>query len=228
MKKAVILNLILIMGMTLFMGCSKNSVDQFSEPEKGETVAEIVIKDYGSIFVKFFDSAAPKAAENFVTHAKEGYYDGVIFHRIINDFMIQGGDPTGTGTGGESIWGENFEDEFSDNLQPYRGALCMANTGAADTNGSQFFIVQTKQTYDENTLKQAELKNSIEFNEDAIKKYGEVGGTPWLFKAHTVFGQVYEGYDVLDAVAAVEVNNDDENKPIEDVVIEKINVYEYK
>ena len=97
----------------------------------------------GVIKIRLFPDDAPKAVENFVTHAKEGYYDGLTFHRVINDFMIQGGDPTGTGMGGESIWGAPFEDEFSDYAYNFRGALSMANAGA-NTNGSQFFIVQAK------------------------------------------------------------------------------------
>lgn len=225
MKKVLALILILVMGMTVLAGCSKKN-DQFADPKSGDTVAQIYITGYDTpISVKFFKDAAPKAVENFLTHAKDGYYNGLTFHRVINDFMIQGGDPTGTGAGGESIWGENFEDEFSDNLQPYRGALCMANSGP-DTNGSQFFIVQAKDTYDEATLQQVEAQYGVEFNDDAVKKYGEVGGTPWLFKLHTVFGQVYDGYDTLDAVAAVETDEND--KPVNDVVIDKIDVIEYK
>ncbi|MGB8453341.1 MAG: peptidylprolyl isomerase [Anaerocolumna sp.] len=225
MKKAVALILFLTIGTTLLMGCSKKPADQFADPKNGETVAEIVIKDYGSIFVKFFDDAAPKAVENFTTHAKDGYYNGLTFHRIINDFMIQGGDPTGTGRYGESIWGDDFEDEFSDNLQPYRGALCMANSGP-DTNGSQFFLVQAKDTYTKEQLNQVTQQNGAEFNEAAVAKYSEVGGTPWLYRVHTVFGQVYDGMDVLDAVAAVEVDAND--KPVKDVIIEKINIFKYQ
>ncbi|WMJ87716.1 peptidylprolyl isomerase [Anaerocolumna sp. MB42-C2] len=224
MKKAVSLILIMVISLTLLGGCSKKA-DQFSEPKNGETVAEIVIKDYGSIFVKFFDDVAPKAVENFTKHAKDGYYNGLSFHRVINDFMIQGGDPTGTGAGGESIWGDNFEDEFSDKLQPYRGALCMANSGP-NTNGSQFFIVQTKQTYGMDMLSKVEQQNGIKFNEEAVAKYSEVGGTPWLYNKHTVFGQVYDGLDILDTVAAVEVDSND--KPVKDVIIDKINVFKYK
>lgn len=95
----------------------------------------------GDITVQLYPKQAPKAVENFITHAKDGYYNGIIFHRVIKDFMIQGGDPTGTGRGGESIWGESFEDEFSPELHNFRGALSMANSGT-NTNGSQFFIVQ--------------------------------------------------------------------------------------
>ena len=82
--------------------------EALEKPKKGETIAIIKVKDYGEIKLKFFKDEAPKAVENFLTHAKNGYYNGQIFHRVINDFMIQGGDPTGTGTGGESIWKEPF------------------------------------------------------------------------------------------------------------------------
>ena len=94
----------------------------------------------GTIKLELFPDIAPKAVENFVTHSEKGYYDGIIFHRVIDKFMIQGGDPTGTGRGGESIWGKPFEDEFSPELRfDGPGYLAMANAGPG-TNGSQFFI----------------------------------------------------------------------------------------
>lgn len=94
----------------------------------------------GNIEIELFNDIAPKAVENFLKLAEKGYYSGVIFHRIIEQFMIQGGDPTGTGAGGESIWGENFKDEVSANVRFDRpGLLAMANRGP-NTNGSQFFI----------------------------------------------------------------------------------------
>lgn len=94
----------------------------------------------GDIVVELYPDIAPKAVENFVTHAQNGYYDGIIFHRVIPKFMIQGGDPTGTGRGGESIWKKPFEDEFKPNIVFDRaGILAMANAGPS-TNGSQFFI----------------------------------------------------------------------------------------
>ena len=94
--------------------------------------------NHGAIEIELFDDDAPKTVENFKKLARDGFYDGVIFHRVIQDFMIQGGDPTGTGTGGP---GYTFEDEFNDN-KVVRGALAMANSGP-NTNGSQFFIVTT-------------------------------------------------------------------------------------
>lgn len=108
----------------------------------------VIETDMGSITIRLFPQFAPKAVENFTTHAKNGYYDGLTFHRVIEDFMIQGGDPAGNGTGGESIWKAPFEDEFTDVLHNFRGALSMANSGA-NTNGSQFFIVQNKTPYTE-------------------------------------------------------------------------------
>ncbi len=113
---------------------------QLEQPEKGEQVA-IMHTSMGDISLRFFPEAAPKTVENFITHAKDGYFDGLTFHRVIQDFMIQGGDPKGNGTGGVSIYGDSFEDEFSDKLFNLRGSVAMANSGA-DTNGSQFFINQ--------------------------------------------------------------------------------------
>lgn len=170
----------------------------------------------GTIKIKLFPEYAPKAVENFITHSKEGYYDGVIFHRVINDFMIQGGDPQGTGTGGESIYGQPFEDEFSTQLFNFRGALSMANSGPS-TNGSQFFIVQSSSL-------SPDLKQQMEevgYPEEIIEAYEE-GGTPWLDHKHTVFGQVIEGMDVVDKIASVEVGERD--KPVEDVIIKSIKV----
>ena len=123
---------------------------QMSMPEEGETVAIIKVKGFGEMKFKFFPNIAPKAVENFTTHAKEGYYDGLKFHRVMEDFMIQGGDPDGDGTGGESIWGEGFGTELDRSLVPYRGSLCMAMSSKPNSIGSQFFITQAK--YDEDSL----------------------------------------------------------------------------
>jgi len=98
----------------------------------------------GNIEIELRPDLAPKTVENFTTHIKNGYYDGIIFHRIIKNFMIQGGDPTGTGRGGESIWGGKFKDEFNAKAMFSKpGILAMANAGP-NTNGSQFFITTTE------------------------------------------------------------------------------------
>ena len=196
-------------------------VVQYAKPDKGDLIAHIKIKGYGKITVRFFPEQAPLAVENFVTHAKEGYYDGLTFHRIIDDFMIQGGDPDGVGTGGDSIWknekGEYvpFEDEYSKYLIPIRGALCMANSGTS-TNGSQFFIVQNKEYMITDLMN---LRN-MGLDRGLVDYYKENGGACWLYQKHTVFGQVIEGLDVLDKVAGVKANS--QGVPEEDVIIESI------
>ena len=170
----------------------------------------------GPIKIKLFPDLAPKTVENFLTHAEKGYYDGLIFHRIIQDFMIQGGDPTGTGMGGESIYGADFEDEFSMNLFNIRGALSMANAGA-NTNGSQFFIVQAS---DAGATAQQLIDGG--WPKEIAKAYEELGGTPTLDQKHTVFGQVIEGLEIVDKMAAVETDAND--KPVEDVTIDSIEI----
>lgn len=193
-------------------------INQTAMPAEGELKATINTT-MGAIKVRLFPEAAPKAVENFVTHAGNGYYDGIIFHRVIKNFMIQGGDPTGTGRGGESIWGDTFEDEFSPKLHNLRGALSMANAGPG-TNGSQFFIVQLDDC-DYSLLQQMkQLPN--EFPPECVEQYEKLGGTPWLDYHHTVFGHVYEGMDVVDAIANVKVGPAD--KPVEDVKIISIDV----
>lgn len=176
----------------------------------------------GDITIKLFPEHAPLTVENFLTHAKAGYYDGLIFHRVMKDFMIQGGDPQGTGRGGQSIWagkdskkdpGSGFQDEFSDYLYNIRGSLSMANAGP-HTNGSQFFINQ-------NTSNQTAFLDPIFYPEKIIAAYA-TGGNPSLDHRHTVFGQVIEGMDVVDAIASVPTDGQD--KPKEDVIITGIEV----
>ncbi|MEC1304425.1 peptidylprolyl isomerase [Lysinibacillus capsici] len=189
-----------------------------TDVQAGEVLVEMNTT-LGAIKIKLFPEHAPKTVENFLGHAKSGYYNGIIFHRVIQDFMIQGGDPTGTGMGGESIWGNSFEDEFSEQLFNLRGALSMANAGP-NTNGSQFFIVQMKHLPSD-MLRQLQ---GAGFPEEIIEAYAQNGGTPWLDHKHTVFGHVVEGMDIVDKIADVE--KDFLDKPLEDVKIESIIVFE--
>ncbi|HEX5563586.1 MAG TPA: peptidylprolyl isomerase [Sporosarcina sp.] len=170
----------------------------------------------GPIKIKLFPEQAPKTVENFLTHAENGYYDGIIFHRVIKDFMIQGGDPTGTGMGGESIYGDSFEDEFTMDLFNIRGALSMANAGP-NTNGSQFFIVQAS-----NPPASAAQLTQGGWPEEIAKAYEENGGTPHLDQKHTVFGQVIEGMDIVDKIASAKTDRSD--KPVEEISIESIEI----
>lgn len=182
------------------------------------TTSVVMHTNKGDISIALFGDLVPKTVENFVELAKKGYYDGVIFHRVIEDFMIQGGDPTGTGMGGESIYGERFEDEFVDNLFHFKGALSMANAGP-NTNGSQFFIVTAGQVP---TRMLAQMQDLPQYAEDAIEAYATMGGTPWLDQRHTVFGQVTEGMEIVQAIEAVATDSQD--KPLEEVRIERITV----
>lgn len=216
---------------------STNLMPQLEELNTGDVIA-VMTTSMGEIKIKFCPEEAPKAVENFISLAKKGYYDGITFHRVIDEFMIQGGDPNGNGTGGESVWGGKFDDEFSPKMYHFRGALAMANSGA-NTNGSQFYIVQNKQVeeqYFENvdsvideyggdkllTIAATGKIFRTNYNEDVRKKYLELGGTPQLDYGYTIFGQVYEGMDVVDKIAAVE--KDESDKPLKDVVIEKLEI----
>ena len=197
-------------------------MNQLDRPQKGEPIA-IIHTSMGDISIRMFPDKTPKTCENFMTHAKNGYYNGLIFHRVIPDFMIQGGDPTGTGRGGESIWGESFEDEPDIELRHYRGALSMANAGP-NTNGSQFFIVQCRQV-DPRLIQQMQGLADQGYPEEVVAAYETAGGTPHLDFRHTVFGQVYDGMDVVDAIAAVETGPQD--KPRQDVVMESVEIREF-
>ncbi len=134
----------------------------------------------GTIRVELFESDAPKTTENFITLAEKGYYDGVIFHRVIKGFMIQGGDPTGTGRGGESAWGGRFNDEIDAASAVYqrgykKGTVAMANAGP-NTNGSQFFIMHADYP---------------------------------LPPSYTIFGRVIDGLDIVDAIATSQTDRND-------------------
>jgi cyclophilin family peptidyl-prolyl cis-trans isomerase len=140
-------HLILIAAVVCLAGCSSSSGNsKVPAGAKSSGGRHAVIEtDKGNIELELLDEAAPKAVENFRLLAEHGYYDGLSFHRVVKDFMIQGGDPAGDGTGGESAWGGTFEDEIDTQSTLYqagyrRGVVAMANAGP-DTNGSQFFIM---------------------------------------------------------------------------------------
>ena len=242
---------------------------QLEMPSVGDQIA-IIHTSKGDISIRFFPEGAPKAVENFIKHSQNGYYNGLTFHRVIEDFMIQGGDPKGDGTGGESFWSGSFEDEFDQKLLNLRGSLSMANSGA-NTNGSQFFINQgdakafgerTDYAYSEqdvqslksqyNGLLNSYGKETVEayygtwddvlgqympldyksVPDDVWDLYEATGGNitldgAWRKKGgHTVFGQVFSGMDVVDAIAAVET--DDNDKPKTAVTITSIEITTYQ
>lgn len=227
-KKILLTAIALALTAALFTGCSTPQGTQFDGPVKGQQVATMKIKDFGDVKIMLFPKQAPKAVKNFTTHAKDGYFDGLTFHRVIADFMIQGGDPVGNGTGGKSIWDDPFKDEFSPKLRNFTGALSMANSGP-NSNGSQFFIVSTPPVtaeeleYTNTMIRPSQNHAPIEDYSDADKaKYAEIGGTPHLDDVHTVFGQVYEGMDIIQKVMAVEV--DGSAMPTTPVIIETVEI----
>lgn len=190
----------------------------FPQLQPTENDKKVIMKtNKGDITIRLFPDMVPKTVENFLGLAESGYYDGIIFHRVIDNFMIQGGDPTGTGMGGSSIWGDSFEDEFSMNLFNLNGALSMANAGP-NTNGSQFFIVTAKEV-PMTMLAQLEAGG---WPKEIVEAYAANGGTPWLDQKHTVFGQVEAGMDTVYAIEGVKKGAQD--KPVEDVVIESITI----
>ena len=213
---------------------------QFELPQIGEEIAVLTVKDYGDIRIRLFPEEAPIAVANFKSLINAGYYDGLTFHRVIADFMIQGGDPNGNGTGGQSAWGEDFEDEYNTNLLHFRGALGMARTSAQNTNSSQFFIntaepdVQKSRSW----LSANGMDNSV-ITDEMIAMFAQYGGTYNLNGAltasktgYTVFGQVFEGMDVVDQIRSVEVTyNDDgseKSKLTTELVIEKAQIVTYE
>lgn len=198
-------------------------VKNFTEPEIGDKIISMTLKDYGEVKIRLFPEYADKGVENFLGLAEQGYYDGLTFHRIINDFMIQGGDPEGTGRGGESIWGGSFEGGTDAHLIHAAGAVAYANSGATSTNGSQFYIV-TGEVYDDEGMAMYE-NYGYTFTDEAKQIYETTGGTPFLDGGYTVFGQVYDGLNIIFEVQ--QVTTDENDKPVEDVIIESMKVGEY-
>jgi cyclophilin family peptidyl-prolyl cis-trans isomerase len=195
----------------------------YTAPKAGEEIIEMIIKGKGTVKMKLFPELMPRACANFVGLVSEGYYDGLTFHRIISDFMIQGGDPEGTGRGGQCVWGLRFDGGASKYLYHVKGALAYANSGATATDGSQFYIV-VGQKFPEDVLDDYATGNLT----DSVRKaYVEEGGAPWLDGGYTVFGQVFEGMEIVEDVC----NNttvDSAGMPVGDpVIIEKAQIVTY-
>lgn len=175
----------------------------------------------GDIVVVLYPDYAPKAVQNFLTLAEEGYYTGLKFHRVVSNYMVQSGDPTGTGTGGESSFTDEsgnkvaFEPEYSLNLWNFKGALGMS-PGSDGLNKSQFYIISNNKVEEETLTKMIDAK----FPQKVIDHYKEVGGAPWLDGNCTVFGQVIEGLDILELIDAVEV--DTNRLPVEEVIVTQV------
>lgn len=202
-------------------------IANYKKPEKGDEIIVMTIKDRGEVKIRLFPELLPRACANFAGLVKSGYYDGLSFHRVIKEFMIQGGDPTASGKGGDSIWGSDFDGGYSKYLANVSGALAYANSGGTSSDNSQFYIVTGKK-YSEEQLNQFSTAYNIEFSKKAEEAYLENGGAPWLDGGnYTVFGQVIEGLDIVKDVCD-NTETDAENRPVSDVIIEKVTIEKYK
>ena len=170
----------LLIGMLALVGCSKTSDttnnDEVRTPPKELPVATITIKDYGTVEAELYPHIAPNTVNNFISLANSGFYDGLTFHRVIKDFMIQGGDPAGNGTGGPgySIKGEFTSNGFNNDLAHTEGVLSMARSQAKDSAGSQFFIMTQE--------------------------------SPHLDGEYAAFGKVTKGMDIIHKIENVETD----------------------
>lgn len=193
-----VMALVLALPIAAVSQKSKKGEDKNPKMENAKEIG-VIETSMGTIEVEFYRSDAPKTVENFVKLAEKKYFDGVIFHRVSKGFVIQGGDPTGTGSGGKSIYGKEFEDELNPNAPSFKegykkGVLAMANRGP-NTNTSQFFIM---------------LK--------------DIPGMP---KNYSIFGKVIKGQDVVDAIGGVDIvpqMGPNDGKPKVDVIMKKVTI----
>lgn len=229
----------------------------------GDLIAVFEIKGYGTIKAKLFPEIAPIGVENFKQLAESGYYDGLTIHRVVEDFMFQGGSLNGNGTGGEAlVEGGSFGLEVDlENARHFYGALCYAN--AMGQNSTQFYIVNNNESQDlselnvdlmrsyeeqyEELAESADSEDAAEYysfyanyyrtmaqaseaSDEISDKYKQDGGTPSLDGNYTVFGQVYDGFDVILSISSVDVNDNgsgEVSKPAKDIIIKSVKVYEY-
>lgn len=258
--------------MLSFSGCNKGSgkgsagnIDAEVTLATGDKIAEIEIENYGTIKAKLFPDIAPQGVENFITLAKNGYYDGLKIHRVLPDMCIQGGSLNGDGTGGFAMLGNDtsFPIEVSSDARNFYGALAYANENGMNT--TQFYIVNNKKSTDvtqisPDTVKAqaqvfTEQKSALEENdpneaaltameayynnladmytkvpEAVVTRYSEQGGCPYLDGGYTVFGQVYEGLEIVDAISSVELTTNsvgEISKPKTDIIINSVKITEY-
>lgn len=235
MKQKWMLLLAVVLMLCLLTGCTggpelddgDGELYQYTMPEAGDEVA-VIHTSLGDITVRFFPKQAPKAVKNFLELARQGYYDGTTFHRVIDTFMIQSGRPV-DGSNGTSIYGKGFENEISPMLHHLHGALCMANTGEPSSNQSQWYIIQNTDlglNYQGNRLAEKQKADSSwGYTQKVIDAYKADGGMPGCDGVYTVFGQVIDGLDVVDRIGRM--RTDENDRPVEDIVVTSVEVKEY-
>lgn len=226
-----VLSLILIVSLCFcLVSCGKKKeeggkeqevypVSQLNGPKKGDTIVTIVT-DMGTIRAVIFDDLVPDTARNFIGLAESGYYDGMIIHKVIKDFVMQFGDKTLKGDGGDSFAGPGVAPHFRDDLHSYTGSLGMV----AYPDGleySQFFIIAGSTVSDEYI---AEMQKAG-YKQEVIDAFKKVGGQPGFDYVYTVFGQVYEGLDIVTAIASQEA--DKYNRPKKDMIVKTVSISSY-
>ena len=243
MKKTVCVALALSLALLCGCGSGKKTAPnraevtseerQFTAPADGDLIA-IFTTNLGEVRAVLYPDAAPMAVYNFVGLARTGYYDGTTIWRSQYGFAVQGGDATGTGTGGSTIWSNNpYPLEADASLKHYAGALCAAFATGGDVTGgnSQFYFVTALPDSVDQTQQDQLAQNG--YSESQIAAYAAAGGLPYLDNTDTVFGQVYEGMDVVDAMACVETQQDEEGndtwRPTEEaaITIDKVTIASY-
>ncbi len=242
MRKFFLLYL-LILILTFFSACGgeangvyddRNDYEaseevQFTAPENGDTIA-VLHTDLGDIYLQLFPEYAPMAVDNFIALANEGYYNGLPFHRVERNFLIQTGDATGSGTGGDSAFnGAAFPVEISDKLHHYTGAVGLARP-VDNTSGnlSQFYIVQTPENSVPNqAAHELTTDNDGEgaMREDVADAYRTVGGAPSLDNNYTIFAHVFDGMDIVDEIAKTKTGEN--GTPEEPIFITSIEILSY-
>ena len=196
---------------------------QFQTPSDGMPIATLTTSK-GVIKMVLFDQFAPQAVENFIGLANQGYYNGLPFHRIVSDFLIQTGDASGTGTGGATIWNNtSYPIEISDLLHHYSGAVSMAHVGESDENMSQFFIVATPS--DSVDKEFADHLTEMGVRSEVVQAYRDGGGAPYLDNLNTVFGQIYSGMEIVDEICSTA--NGEDGASSEDVILESVVIGTY-
>ena len=236
------------------------------KPKSGDLIATFEIEGHGTIKAVLFPDIAPVGVENFQKLADQGFYNGLTIHRVVDQFMFQGGSANGNGTGGEAaVNGGSFGIETDDSARHFYGALCYAN--AAGQNSTQFYIVNANESIDiDDTIKQynevydaysayaaaassaydkavyeyyaSEVKAALDkfsaIDQKVRALYKERGGTPSLDGGYTVFGQVYEGFDVIESISKVEVElveggvDNVPSKPVDTIFIKNVTVSKYE
>lgn len=206
---------------------------QFEYPQEGDICADIYILDYGHILVKLFTKETPYACDNFIAKAKKNQYDGTSISGFAKDYYIQAGKPLSVDDKEESIWGGGFSNEIVSDLKPARGAMCMANQGTDGTNAMEFFFVTTKastingldlplrERYGMSFKEYLDSKYGAKFSDSELNFYYTYGGAPWIEGRNTVFGQVFEGFEIMDKI------EQDLSVSDKQLYIKKVTIYEH-